>query len=208
MNKIVCILIALILFSCQPDTEDKLDTTDRSATFQAFLKKFKTVELPFIFRYGNFEDSLEFDKMPAIDPNSNDTLYVKENDLNEIKCYGMLKDTSTFFSLIYFYPADNFYPVLVTYDKKGNLIDKVGLIVHGCGGDCGLEYCSETGIINKDLSIHCADTIVWKFSCDSLGEAIPNSDSVWVNSITGKLTHTGKLIMGKEVEQKYRDSIR
>ena len=207
MKRITCILITLILFSCKTDNAENLNTSDQSAGFRIFLTKFKTIELPFVFRYGNFEDGLDFEKMSVVDPNSNDTLFVKEMDRNEIKCYGMLKDTSKFFSLIYFYPADSFYPVLVTYDKKGNQIDKVSLIVHGCGGDCGLEYCSETGIINNDLSILCADTVVWKFSCDSLGEPIPDSDSIWVNSKAGRIKDNGKLIMKKEQLLKYRDSI-
>lgn len=207
MKRITCILLTLVLFSCKTDNTENLNTTDQSAGFRIFLTKFKPIELPFVFRYGNFEDSLDFEKMPVVNPNSNDTLYVKEKDRNEIKCYGMLKDTSDFFSLIYFYPADSFYPVLVTYDKKGNQIDKVSLIVNGCGGDCGLEYCSETGIIYEDRSILCADTVIWKFSCDSLGEPIPDSDSVWVNSKAGRIKDNGKLIMKKEQTLKYRNSI-
>lgn len=206
MKRITFILITIVLFSCKTDNTENLNTTDQSDSFRIFLTKFKTIDLPFVFRYGNFQDSLNFDKMPVIDEHSNDTLYVKENDLGEIKCYGVLKDTSKFFSLIYFYPADSYYPVLVTYDKRGNQIDKVSLIVNGCGGDCGLEYCSETGIINEDLSIVCADTIVWKFSCDSLGEPIPDSDSVWVNSKTGRIKDNGKLMIKKEQQQKYRDA--
>ena len=208
MKKITVIVISFVLFSCQSGNTDNLNAQDQSPAFRLFLKKFKTVELPFVYRYGNFEDSLDFDKMPVVDPNSDDTLYVKADDLDEIKCYGMLKDTSKFFSLIYFYPADSYYPMLVTYDKKGNLIGKTSLIVNGCDGDCGLEYCSETGIIDSDLSITCTDTIVWKFSCDSLGVPIPDSDSVWVNSKKGKITDSGKVIMHKEVKQKYRDSLK
>ena len=207
MKRIVITLIILVLVSCRTDNPELLDTADHSATFRLFLKKFKSIELPFVFRYGNFEDSLDFDKMISVDANSDDTLYVEESDVTEIKCYGILKDTSKFFSLIYFYPADSYYPVLVTYDKKGNQIDKVSLIVSGCGGDCGLEYCSETGIINDDLSIVCADTIIWKFSCDSLGEPILDSDSIWVNSKTGRIKDNGKLMMKKEVKLKYRNSI-
>lgn len=207
MKHFLFILTCLVLFACNTGEKEDPDMSVQSGTFRVFLKKFKTIDLPFIFRYGNVGDTLDFDAMPAIDPNSTDSIFVKETDRNSIKCYGMLKDTTKFFSLIYFYPADSYYPMLVTYDKQGNMIDKTSLIVNGCGGDCGLEYCSETGIIHPDLTIACVDTVKWKFSCDSLGEPIPDSDSVWVDSKNGKIKKNGKLLIQKEKQQKYRESL-
>ncbi len=196
------------MFSCKTSDKEITEATeDQSKIFRIFLKKFKPLDLPFIFRYGNEGDILDFEKMTAADPNSADSIFIKSDYLSSVKYYGMLKDTSKFFSLICFYPADSYYPMLITFDKNGNRIDETSLIVNGCGGDCGLEYCSETGIINEDLSIRCVDTVRWKFSCDSLGEPIPDSDIVWVDTKNGKITKNGKLIMKNEQQQKYRENL-
>ena len=191
-------MTALFLLSCNSLKTEKETSTTPSDTFRLFLKKFKIIELPFVYRNVDFKGNFDLDKMQSIDAKSNDTLFVKTDYSEGIKCFGILPDTSNFFSLIYFYPADSYYPQLITYDKKGKQIDQTPLIVNGCGSGCGLQYCSETGIINKDLSIFCADTLVWEYFCDSLSEPIPNSDIIWINSKTGKLTNNGKLKMTDE----------
>ena len=144
--------------------------------------------------------------MPSFDVKSIDTLFVKTAYSEGIKCFGFLPDTSKFFSLIYFYPADSYYPHLITYDRKGKQIDQTSLIVNGCGGDCGLQYCSETCIINNDLSILCADTVIWEYFCDSLAQPIPNSGIVWINTKKGKLTYNGKLKMTGDKHEEKKNS--
>ena len=198
------ILTALFFFFCNKATTEKQTTNVPPDTFRQFLKKFKIIDLPFVYRYVDFKEIFDLDKMLSIDAKSSDTLFVKTDFSEGIKCFGILPDTSKFFSLIYFYPADSYYPQLVTYDKGGKLIDETSLIVNGCGGDCGLQYCSETGIIKKDLSIFCADTVIWEYFCDSLSQPIPNSDIVWINTKTGNLTNNGKIKMtdDKHVEMK------
>lgn len=37
------------------------------------------------------------------------------------------------------------------------MIAKQALLIAGFGFDCGLSYCTETGIPRKDLTIFCAD---------------------------------------------------
>ncbi|HYV92047.1 MAG TPA: hypothetical protein VE978_09705 [Chitinophagales bacterium] len=204
MRKLATILLVLLLNSCNSGTIEKQSSNAPPDTFREFLKKFKIIDLPFVFRYADFKESFNYNKMTSIDANSSDTLFIKTEYSDGIKCFGMLPDTTIFFSIIYFYPADSYYPQLVTYNKRGKLIDETSLIVNGCGGDCGLQYCSETGMINKDLSIFCADTVNWEYFCDSLGQPIPNSDIVWINTKTGRLTNNGKVKMTNDKHQEVK----
>jgi len=193
MRILTTFLSTLFLFSCHNKVAEKKTYNAQPDTFRQFLKKFTIIDLPFIFRYVDYIENFDLDKMVGIDPKSNDTLYIKADYLDGIKCFGILPDTSKFFSLIFFYPADNYYPMLATYNKYGILLDQTNLIVNGCGGDCGITYCSETGIVNKDLTIYCADSINYEYQCDSLGQPIPNSDIVLINSKIGTLTENGNL---------------
>lgn len=206
MKNITLILTVLFLLSCNNLATEKQTPNVALDPFRQFLNKFKIIDLPFVYRYVDFKEYFDLDKMQHIDVNSSDTLFIKTDYSAEIKCYGILPDTSKFFSLIFFYPADSYYPQLITYDKKGKQIDKTSLIVNGCGVDCGLQYCSETAIIEKDLSILCVDTVIWEYFCDSLGEPILNSDIVWINTKTGKLTDSGKLKMTDDKHEEKKNS--
>jgi hypothetical protein len=185
------------------DTTTDKQTPEAKSDFRQYIKKFKPVSLPFVFRYSDTE-LYDFEKMFDFDPKSSDSLFL--NPDYGIKCFGILPDTTKYFSLLYFFAADSYYPALITYTKDGKQIDRVNLIVNGCGGDCGLKYCSENGIINKDLSIFCSDTIKYDFSCDSLGEPIPNTSVTYINSKTGVLTDSGKIKISKDKHQEVKNS--
>ena len=133
-------------------------------------------------------------------------MFVKSEFIDEIYCYGLLSDTTDFYSLIYFVPADSYYPVLATYDKSGKLISQESLLVSGCGSDCGLVYCSSTGVINKDLSLFCADTVKYNFHCDTLGEPVPSSGMTYSIVKKGKVKRDGKIELGKEVRTETKNS--
>ena len=192
-KNLLVILFLLFLFSCKNDTTEKQTITLSVDEFRLFLQKFKMVKLPFVYRSVNYEDNFDFKKMQTINILSNDTLFIKENSLNGIKFYGVLSDTSKVFSLIYFCLSDSYYPVLATYDKSGKLIDRMALIVNGCGGGCGVAYCSETGIIDENSVVFCADTLIWDLSSECFSELIPNNDSIWIETKTAQLTKDGKL---------------
>lgn len=197
MRYLIPVLIISVLVSCQTPADNETQTNRRSELFRQFIKKFEPIDLPFVFRESRTSNH-NVENMARFDGSSFDTLFLKPSDPDETRCYGILRDTSQFYSLIYFFPADSDYPVLATYTKDGELISKEGLIVNGCGGDCGLQYCSESGIINIDYSIYCADTVKWDFFCDSIGEPIPNSATVWINSQTGHISKNGTITMSKK----------
>ena len=174
--------------------------------FLQFLKNFKSIHLPFIYRETKESSTVDINKLVKLNLYSKDTLYIKRNMYltDDIYCYGMIKDNSKFYTLIYYFSADTFYPVAVTYTKSGKLISQKSLIVNGCGGDCGLVRCSSNGILSKNYSIYCADSLTYEYHCDSLGESIPNSDELYVNMEEGKINKNGtfKLIRKRSFSNK------
>ncbi|MGV3505513.1 MAG: hypothetical protein ACO1O1_17550 [Adhaeribacter sp.] len=220
MRRIVYVLTFLSFFSCsleknevklsneiitpksnkqtvETKAEEKLLT--RKKRFNLFLKKFKIIPLPFKHRISNNLPPLSFPESARLDKSSSDTLFVKAEYLDESFRYGMLSDTTIFYSLIFFFPADDFYPVLATYTKSGKLISQKALTVNGCGSDCGLTYCSQTVILDKYLSIRSADSIRYDFHCDDYGNLMKDSGLLIVESKTGQVNKNGRIIMGKEV---------
>jgi hypothetical protein len=163
------------------------------------------VELPYIFR-TRYIDEPDFTGLRKTEFNSIDTLFIKARYSGEAYCYGFLSDTTRFFTLIYYFPADNYYPVIANYTKNGILLSKDSLVVRGCGSDCGLMDCSITAVINKDLTIYCTDSVKYDFFCDSLGVPIPNTKTILINERHYKLTKDGMIIKGREINKEIKNS--
>jgi len=198
MRNFTILLTLIFVCSCNNTKKQTMQTIQpESSTFKTFLQKFKPIDLPFIYRDSYSLTLVDINNLPKLDSNSSDTLFLKSEFPDETYCYGILTDTANFYSLIYLFPADALYPVLVTYTKTGKLIDKTYLSVNGCGSDAGLTYCSSTSIINKDLTVFCADTVKYDFICDSVGKEIPNSSEILIDTKKGRLTKNGKIIMGQ-----------
>ncbi len=197
------LFIALAIYSCTAENTANAPKAGMASVsnidphFQVFLKNFKMIDLPFVYRVTK-EESAKIGKLYKVDLNSSDTTFIHSDNTNEIFCYGMLRDTSRFYTLIYYFAADDFYPVLATYTKSGKLISKEAMIVNGCGPDCGLTDYSTTGILKKDFSIFCADTIKYEYHCDDAGEPIKNSGEIISNVVEGKLGANGRINMNAE----------
>ena len=179
----------MLFLSCCNSTENKtVDNKSTEYTFQDFLHKFKTLNLPFKFR----PQDLNQENLQSID--LIDTLYTKD----QLSIYyGMLADTTNFYSIITLLPGDDFVPILTTYDKKGNIIDSKSILVNGCGGGPCIDYCSSTSIIETDFNIFCADTIIGP-TCDDKDNAIAGTDSIFTTFFKGKININGKIDLGVE----------
>ena len=190
-NNFPFLFLLFFLVSCKNESVQNQNTKVNS--FRLFLNKMEVINLPFEYNYNSGDPEFDYGKLKSIDYNSIDTLFVKNRD--GVKCYGLLPDTSTYYSIIYFYPAEIYYPVVISYDKNGSLIDEIRLNLGGCGADCGLERCSEFSHVNQDLSIVSADTVVWEFMCDGMGEPIPKSSVIKIDSKTGHLANDGRFVI-------------
>jgi len=60
--------------------------------------------------------------------------------------------------------------------------------------------------IDKHLNIYITDTAKYEGICDSTGKYVPNSDTTFIYSKTGRVDGTGKIKFGNEVVQKNRNT--
>jgi hypothetical protein len=189
----------LLLASCnskkQNDNLTSKAESPQTILFRDYLKKFKIIQLPFYYK-GWTDESIDVSKLATLDRHSSDTLFFDIND-NNIKCYGILGDTTRYLGLIYFKIGDAPVPILATYSKAGRLLDKQELLCYGCGSDCGLKYCSYTAQINKGFKIYIADTLIYDGMCDSTENIIPNTDSTFINYKVGEIGMNGKIKIGE-----------
>ena len=199
-------LFLLALFSCgndpkKADIGSDLQPQQPELPIREFIKKFKLIQPPFYYLGGNVADTYK-SRLFELKQNSNDTLFYSTNTY-DLPAYGfgMLADTSNFYSLIIVHTAENNYPVLYTYSKSGKLLGREPLLVRGCGSDCGLNYCSSAAYIDKNLSIYIADTSRYEGMCDSAGN-YTTGDSTFIFSRTGSINKNGTIKMNEEQEQR------
>jgi hypothetical protein len=206
MKQLPFLFLLFVLFSCgnepkKTDIGSDNQPQEPVLPIREFIKKFKLIQPPFSYLGGNIEDRYK-KQLFELKNNSNDTLFYNTNTY-DLPAYGfgMLADTSMFYSLIIVHTAENNYPVLYTYSKSGKLLGREPLLVRGCGSDCGLRYCSSAAHIEKDLSIYIADTSRYEGMCDSAGNYIVG-DSTFIYSRTGSINKDGTIKMNEEVEQR------
>jgi len=179
-----------------------INTVKADLPIKDFIKKFKIVPFPFYY-LGWARNEYYTSRSFELNFNSTDSLFYEKAD-GPVYGYAMLADTSKFYSLIFFGTADDIFPVLVTYSKTGKQLSRETLIVHGCGSDCGLKYCSYTAQINKDLGIYIADTVKYEGMCDSADNITPNSDSTFIYAKRGQVDKTGTIKLGEEATQRFK----
>jgi hypothetical protein len=166
-----------------------------AAAFKQFLKKFDRLSLPLRLRPS---DDLTTDGLPEIDGHTIDTLFIHTPE-DICWAYGLLPDTSTVYQLVWLAPADTYQPFLTTFSKTGKKISEAHIGIGGCGADCGFE-CSETVLINKDLSIYAADTVSTS-KCDEQGNIIKGTTRKYVRFTTGNVAADGQIKMTEETEK-------
>jgi hypothetical protein len=200
MKNILIIFLLISLFGCN-SPQEKTEIKEKSkpfpapATFRAYLKKFKMLSLPqnFILHKG-----IDVSGLMEVESNTSDTLYL-EDKVNYFY-YGMLPDTSDYYSVILLYPADVIIPVLYTYDKNGKFIANKFLVAKGCGFGCGINYCSSYASIDDKLEITLTDTNDY-FICDDNEMEMKDKRFYLSRTQNGKVEKDGKIVFG-ELEEK------
>ena len=190
------IILCSIIISCDTKTRNPFLKPDHPEAFQRFVKKFKPVDLPYKYKVTQTA-GLKLDGLPRLSSWTEDTLFMRSDFMDDVSCYGYLRDTSSFFSMIYIFPSTNYYPVLVSYTKAGRLISHDDLIPNDVSMACGMRGYTLACLIDKDRTVYCADTIVWDYFCDRNGKPVPNSSCTWVDYRKGKMTDEGKILLSK-----------
>lgn len=185
-NIILVSIVTLLFVSCSNQPNDSKVSKSKLA-FHKFLSKFEMLKLPLKITPGRTSVRL-YNKLDSTDRNftgykENETLYA----------LGMLPDTSGCFKVIWFQPADDYYPVLATFTKSGKKIKQEDIGVGGCGVDCCFE-CKETIVIQKDMGIYSVDSAKYT-ACDS---GCHQPADRFIEYKTGKITRNGKIKMSAQ----------
>jgi hypothetical protein len=151
------------MISCATSNEPSKKEID----FRSFYEKFNPLELPLKYDGKNgFDKNV---KTNPLDSYSNDSLFINFYGSPTI-ALGSYKDTSDFYTLIYYYIGDSFYFWVTTFDKSFNKIsDTLILSKEGCMPTICLE-CNTVINFSNDFTINCIDTMNY-LECDELGNS-------------------------------------
>jgi hypothetical protein len=191
--RLFAVVALFFLFCCSSNPKDKLSQDKlRSKYFrESFLSKFKKLNLPCSVEHNPKEYILT-----GIDENSLDTLIFGDAG---ISCYGLLADTTDFYTAIFFAAAAHALPVIVTFDKAGHTISATS-IDFGCWDGGPYDYtCSGGFVINPDMTITLNhETVVTKSYDDrDSTEVFPVK---YPNSWKGKILMNGTIKIEKRPE--------
>ncbi len=173
---------------------EKAQTEDQKL-FKEFLNEFELIKLPYKFRCNRCLDCrnpMDRKQQKAFDTIKYKKFAPSNEGLHSIDYYKRF-ETNDFHGLIFRYGGDDYFPVVVTYTKSGEKIAQNTLMAEGVGA--GLDYSTETGIIYKDLTIFCADTMLVDYQSDTTGKKKSNSYLLWVNTQKGRLLKNGNFQM-------------
>jgi hypothetical protein len=184
------LFISLGLVACSHRNTTN-ETDPRLEAFHAFIRKFPVLKLPVEIR----DDQPVEKEKPELDYQGKDTLFAPGATYG----YGILPDTSRYYGVIVLFPADVLVPYIYTFTKSGRLISSERFFVGGCGPGPEVVYCSSSGTLDKNLNIYCADTLQWQ-DINSSGKAIPGTSGTQVQYFKGRISKTGKIIIGKETQ--------
>ena len=206
---IIILVLCAGLLSCSSDNNKSKDAV--SVPFRQFLKKFRPLQYPLTFRTKlgteKFNYSLlsvniptpeELKGLSEFDEKSIDSLFIKDLGKQTIY-YGMLPDTNNYFGLIFILNGAEGTPIILrTYDKIGKQMSETNLLYCGdCHAGTNLEWCSSTGIINNNGTIHCVDSIK-TVKRDSNMNIIDGTGDFYLTKRDGKINLDGKISMTKE----------
>ena len=192
MKVLACLIIFLGLIGCSFVNNKQSVDNLRLGHIRSLYAKLPKIKLPFEY------DVSKSNGIGQIYSNQDLDSLIFEKDIR-VNIAGVIQDTTNFFGFIYFYPGDELIPILVTYDKKGGLIEK-NQIAKGCASDCGYD-CHSTLAINKDYKIvfQLNETIA---KCDSIGPI--DSTKIYRETVEiSQLDKVGKIkLIDKKINEK------
>ncbi len=193
--KYLIIILSVLVFACQTNSDKPISDETKfpkvNDEFTLYLSSFSKKQLPIVIKGCNISsdglkqfDGKQFSK------------YTDEYSL----AYGQIPVNGNYIATITLASADCYLPVLTTYNLKGQIIDKKGIAIGGCGADCGFT-CEEFMTLRKDFTFYASDTIS-TYTCDSLGSETPGTYEYYIIYKEGKLRSDGTIEMSEEVKKK------
>ena len=188
MKKLTAAFCLLVCISCL--NQSKLQPlSDKEVALKRLISKLKI--LPYPISYTSTNENHFIENLVEFDDNSTDTLIHKDfGAAHDI--WGLLPDTSENYKIVAFYLADYSPMGIVTFDKKGNLLNDAFPYVGNVGVDVCCRY-SETTIIKSLNYILCTDTAIEMKYDTVLMKCIDSTKKVAILNTYFSLTREGKL---------------
>ena len=185
--KIALLLLALMVFSsCGEKSKQEL-------YFEAFVAKYKEVELPIALRACE----VNVDELKGY--SGADSLFVPKNRIGGAFPYRRFKTNGDYVAVVSLVMTECFAPVLTTWTKDGRQIDEQPIAIGYCGSAPGYR-CDEFMRLDKDFILYTADTIS-SVELDNLGHEIPGTQQNYVYYRKGRLLNSGKIELSDTIRQ-------
>ncbi len=205
--KFQLVLIGLLmLVACQPT---KQTDVEKQPAMQAqpidivrgYYNKAEKLKLPLVWE--NTSNELPVNEHRIFRLKEEDTLLFGKG-VRELTLLGIVPDTSKFFTFLFHYPGDNLRPYMITFDKKGKLIEE-HMTGYNCGVDCGFYCIKGVFTLNKDLSFT-SRHVSYQAECD---DQQMNMDTTKVAYVVmerkGKILANGKFSEGEDKQVENRE---
>jgi hypothetical protein len=106
----------------------------------------------------------------------------------------VLADTTRFYQIIQLFPADDHVPVLLVYNKQGELLDQETVGDEVCAGrDCNTDSCSSQLQFTQFNTID-SRVIIFTTECDAAGDKIAGTLKKEVRVISWSVSEVGEIL--------------
>jgi len=181
MRKLIIPTLLILLVSCVSKPNKNSESR-----FGKFVGNLPSKNLPLNFSCG-LPDESALDNLQSSE--FHDYAEFIPSDQNLI--YGIIGKTQEFTLIVYGESGDDIYPTLYSYNKLGERIDSLSLVLSPCGGADGSVIPSSTVHIDKGLRITLSDTIKYIHYLDN---SVYVSDSLKTSSVIYSIDKSGRII--------------
>lgn len=200
--------VGFLLVGFQLYKKEKANKIDREQKLNEIISKSQILELPIFLNIYNSEKNAKLVGLTElVNPN-------KKYQSDIIPVLGILPDTTNYITFLAYGIGDVLYPTLITFDKKGNLIEEKSILLNDNFNIFEeVELSSQTSTVNlsqtdKGLEITLLEITKGQRyrEFESNTENTSNSDSLFCQKITqtGFLNEKGKVIFDDKIVEDCR----
>lgn len=192
MIKDILLLFSILICLIACDTHGLKDKTTHDIKIEHFKTVIKSsgfIKLPLIFD-ANIENSLKTNY--KVDLKGKDSL-IFDSDIRSI--IGFLPDTTEYYAILFYTAGDMLYPTIMTFDKKGNRIDRQIINAAGCAGHAALDVisCYDSVWISSELNIKSVSRVIGTVETE---DSIPKTLNICnIRKVEGLIEKSGKIVL-------------
>jgi hypothetical protein len=187
---IITALLSLFFISCNSPKQKEISLQDnKTHQIRQIIKITRLIELPLKFDANQENQSgLKY----HINQKGSDSLLF---DSDIFDTYGCLPDTTNFFAFLSNSVGDMLYPNIITFDKKGNRIDRKMIATANClvNPRYDVKSCFDSIIIGADLKFRSFSKFNGTIETD---DSVPQIYDVFnQKKLSGKILKSGQIVI-------------